>query len=139
MPNSKSKYGDYKLNMIIKMDIFVHIASCTLMVLVMRHVLPCGGFKLIFDMDQEVLWISAGDGKRKETFEVKGPLELFGFGSGDFAEGPNAQDIQSDLTGRWLAYNIKSSEELCILEADRRLPGQIKKMDLFGKDAGTCL
>ncbi len=107
--------------------------------LVMRHILPCGGFKLIFDMDQEVLWVATGDGKKKETFEVKGPLELFGFGSGDFAEGPNARDIQSDLTGRWLAYNIKSSEELCILEADRRLPEHIRKMDLFGKATETHL
>lgn len=109
------------------------------MVFVMRHVLPCGGFKLIFDVDQESLWVCAGDGKKKETFEMKGPLELFGFGSGDFAEGPNAKDIQTDLTGRWLAYNIKSSEELCIVEADRRLPEHIKKMDMFGSATETCL
>ncbi len=79
------------------------------------------------------MWITAGDGRKRDTFEAKGPLELFGFGSGDFAEGPNARDIQSDLTGRWLGFNITSQDELCILEPDRRLPDHIRKMDFFGK------
>ena len=116
---------------------FTHCLVEKTVLKLMRHILPCGGFKLIFDMDQEVLWIAVGDGKKKETFEAKAPLELFGFGSGDFAEGPNARDIQSDLTGRWLAYNINTSDDHCILEADRRLPDHVKKMDMFGKAAGT--
>ena len=99
----------------------------------LRHVLACGSFKLVYDLDQEILWVAAAEGKKKESFEVKGPCELFGFGSGDYLEGPAARDVQSDLTGRWISFKLTSGEEWCILEADRRLPDHIKKMDIFGK------
>jgi len=69
----------------------------------------------------------------RETFEVKGPCELFGFGSGDFVEGPEAKDVQSDTTGRWFSFLVKDDSDLCILEADKRLPDHIRKMDIFGK------
>ncbi|CAK9023126.1 Uncharacterized protein SCF082_LOCUS16076 [Durusdinium trenchii] len=96
--------------------------------------LACGSFKLIYDLKQEVLWAVACDGKkRSDSFEMKGPCELFGFGSGDFCEGPDAKDVQSDLSGRWVSFKVNSGDELCILEPDRRLPDHIRKMDLFGK------
>lgn len=98
-----------------------------------RYSLPCGTFKLTYDCDQEVLWVSTADNKKKDNFQVKGPIELFGFGSGDFVEGPTARDVQSDLTGRWVAFMVASGQEYCILESDRRLPDHIKKMDIFGK------
>eukprot|EP00438_Fugacium_kawagutii_P015340 Skav217456 [mRNA] locus=scaffold1289:122745:123968:- [translate_table: standard] len=99
-----------------------------------KCVLVCGSFKLVYDVQQEVLWVAASDGKkRSETFEMRGPAELFGFGSGDFCEGPTAKDVQSDLTGRWVSFNMSSANDLCILEADKRLPEHIRKMDLFGK------
>ena len=98
-----------------------------------RHVLGCGTFRLVYDGDQEVLWIGAAEGKKKDSFEAKGPLEVFGFRSGDFLEGPNAKDVQVDLTGRWLSFAISSTSDYCILEADRRLPDHIKKIDIFGK------
>lgn len=95
--------------------------------------LACGNFKLVYDEDQENLWIAAGDGKKKETFEITGPSELFGFGSGDFLDGPAARDVQSDLSGRWVGFKLSLGTENCILEADRRLPDHIRKMDIFGK------
>ncbi|CAK9107144.1 Uncharacterized protein SCF082_LOCUS49885 [Durusdinium trenchii] len=98
-----------------------------------KLVLNCGTFKLVYDSDQDILWAGAADGKKKDTFEAKGPLELFGFGSGDFLEGPDAKDVQQDLTGRWLTFKLESGSEHCILEADRRLPDHVKKMDIFGK------
>lgn len=104
---------------------------------VLRLVLNCGTFKLVYDSDQDILWAGAADGKKKDTFEAKGPLELFGFGSGDFLEGPDAKDVQQDLTGRWLTFKLESGSEHCILEADRRLPDHVKKMDIFGK-ASQC-
>lgn len=89
---------------------------------------------MVYDVQQEVLWVAASDGKkRSETFEMRGPCELFGFGSGDFCEGPDAKDVQTDLTGRWVSFNMSSANDLCILEADKRLPEHIRKMDLFGK------
>lgn len=100
----------------------------------LRLALACGSFKLIYDLKQEVLWAVACDGKkRSDSFEMKGPCELFGFGSGDFCEGPDAKDVQSDLSGRWVSFKVNSGDELCILEPDRRLPDHIRKMDLFGK------
>ena len=101
----------------------------------MRHLLSCGTFKLIYDCDQDALWVTS-EGRKKDTFDVKGPVELFGFGSGDFLEGPAARDVQSDLTGRWVTFRVTSGTEACILEADRRLPDHIKKMDIFGKVTG---
>ena len=103
---------------------------------VLRHILPCGTFKLIYDCDQDVLWVLS-EGKKKDSFEVKGPVELFGFGSGDFLEGPAARDVQSDLGGRWVTFKVTSGSESCILEPDRRLPDHIKKMDIFGKVIGS--
>ena len=100
--------------------------------------LGCGTFRLVYDIDQETLWVAAGEGKKQDNFEVKAPLEVFGFGSGDFLEGPNAKDVQSDLTGRWLSFSISSPTEYCIMEADRRLPDHIKKIDIFGKVCWLC-
>ena len=51
-------------------------------------------------------------------------------------KGQNAKDVQSDLTGRWVSYNISSSDDYCILEPDRRLPEHIRKLDVFGKVPG---
>ncbi len=95
----------------------------------------CGSFRLTYDCQQDILWVCAAETKKRdrETFEVKGPVELFGFGSGDFVEGPEAKDVQSDTTGRWFSFQVKDDLDLCILEADKRLPDHIRKMDIFGK------
>ena len=99
--------------------------------------LCCGAFKLIYDVQQEALWAAANEGKKQaSSFEMRGPTELFGFGSGDFCEGPDAKDVQSDLTGRWVSFSISSSDDHCILEPDRRLPEHIRKLDVFGKVPG---
>ncbi|CAK9059568.1 Uncharacterized protein SCF082_LOCUS31538 [Durusdinium trenchii] len=97
--------------------------------------LSCGNYRLIYDKGQDTLWLGAEDPKKKdvESIEVSGPCELFGFGSGDFAEGPEAADIMSDVTGRWLCYKVTSCTDECILEVDKRLPDHIRKSDVFGK------
>eukprot|EP00435_Cladocopium_sp_Y103_P053758 s494_g17.t1 len=95
--------------------------------------LSCGAFRLVYDPQQDSLWICGNDSKKRDSFEVKGPVELFGFGSGDFVEGPEAQDVQSDVTGRWLGYKVALASEFCILEPDRRLPQHIRALDIWGK------
>ena len=101
----------------------------------LRVVLACGNFRLIYDKDQETLWLG-GDGRKpkdQETFEISGPIELFGFGSGEFGEGPTAKDVMSDVQGRWLGYKVQAPSEECILEPDRRLPEHVRNSDIFGK------
>ena len=96
--------------------------------------LSCGTFGLIYDLDKDTLWLGAdGKTKEKESFEISGPLELFGFGSGDYAEGPEATDIMSDVQSRWLCFRIASEREEMILEADKRLPEHIRKSDISGR------
>ena len=102
----------------------------------LRLVLACGNVRFVYDCKEDNLWICGNDSKKKETFEVKGPLEVFGFGSGDFVEGPEASDVQSDVTGRWIAFKISLPSELCILKADRRLPQHIRSLDMFNKATG---
>ena len=72
-------------------------------------------------------------GLEKKQAAAIGPCELFGFGSGDFAIGPEASDIMGDSSGRWLNYLVKSGSEHCVVEADKRLPEHIKKADFFNK------
>ncbi|CAK9109458.1 unnamed protein product [Durusdinium trenchii] len=95
--------------------------------------LPCGNFRLVYDIQQDKLWLCGNEAKKRESFEVKGPIELFGFGSSDFVEGPEAQDVQSDLTGRWISFKVNQASELCVLEPDRRLPQHIRSLDIWNK------
>lgn len=104
-----------------------------LVVLPRRLCLSCGTFRLVYDKELGDLWICP-DGRKKDlSVEAKGPAELFGFGSGQFAEGPEAKDIMSDIGGRWLCFNISSGNEHCIIESDKRLPEHIRGSDVFGK------
>lgn len=93
-------------------------------------VLPCGNFKLIYDKEADQLWPCTDDKKGKST--AVGPAELFSFGSGGFASGPEATDVMSDSSGRWINFALQSDKDLCIVEADRRLSEHIKKADIFG-------
>ena len=95
---------------------------------------------MVYDKDEEALWIKPHEQRSSESIEVKGPQELFGFGSGNFAEGAEAKDVMSDLGGRWVSFNVTSGEEMCILESDRRLPDSVKKADIFQKagDKKNC-
>ena len=101
----------------------------------LRIVLTCGSFRLIYDQENENLWLGS-DGKKpadKDSFEVSGPAELFGVGAGEYAEGPAAKDIMSDVQGRWFAFNVRSEMEECIIEADKRLAEHIRSSSIFGK------
>ena len=99
-----------------------------------RLILSCGTYRLIYDMQAESLFVALEPSKKNASLEV-GPAELFGFGSGDFAEGPEASDIMSDLGGRWVAYKLSSDEECFVAEADKRLADHVRSCDVFGKVA----
>eukprot|EP00435_Cladocopium_sp_Y103_P070852 s13_g36.t1 len=73
--------------------------------------LTCGTCRLVYDIKEDALWIAGSENKRRETFEVQAPLELFGFGSGDYVEGPEASDVQSDVTGRWISFKVLSYKD----------------------------
>ncbi len=99
-----------------------------------RLVLNCGTFRLIYDVGQEELFLALDEkaAKKHSSLEI-GPTELFGFGSGDFAEGPEAGDIMSDVGGRWFAYKLLSEADFLIAESDKRLPDHVRSCDIFGK------
>lgn len=101
----------------------------------LRLCLTCGTCRLIYDVKEDALWIAGTENKKRDVFEVQAPLELFGFGSGDYVEGPEATDVQSDVSGRWISFKVGESSELCVLEADKRLPQHIRSLDIFGKVA----
>ena len=97
---------------------------------------------LPYDVQEQSLYIGL-DIKSKKKADANAaaeiqPLELLGFGSGDFAEGPEAGDIMGDITGRWLSYALGASSEQVILEVDKRLPEHIRKSDIFGKARASC-
>ena len=100
----------------------------------MRLVLACGTFGLIYDREQESLHLHLEEktAKKNASLEVAS-CELFGFGSGEYAEGPEAGDIMSDVAGRWLNFKLASGSESFIAEADKRLADHIRSSDLFGK------
>ena len=99
-----------------------------------RLVLSCGTFRLIYDGQAESLFLALESSKKNASLEI-GPAELFGFGSGDYAEGPEANDIMSDLGGRWVAFKLSSEEECFVAEADKRLADHVRSCDIFGKVA----
>ena len=99
-----------------------------------RLVLNCGTYRLIYDGQAESLFVALEPSKKNASLEI-GPTELFGFGSGDYAEGPEASDIMSDLGGRWVAFKLSSEEECFVAEADKRLADHVRSCDLFGKVA----
>jgi hypothetical protein len=101
----------------------------------LRLCLTCGTCRLIYDVKEDALWIAGTENKKRDVFEVQAPLELFGFGAGDYVEGPEAADVQSDVSGRWISFKVGESSELCVLEADKRLPQHIRSLDIFGKVA----
>lgn len=102
--------------------------------------LSCGTFRLVYDVQQESLFLAVEEktAKKQATLEVT-MTELFGFGSGEFAEGPEACDIMGDSAGRWVAYKLSSDSDFLIVEQDKRLPDHIKSCDIFGKVSGLKL
>ncbi|CAK9088334.1 Uncharacterized protein SCF082_LOCUS41712 [Durusdinium trenchii] len=55
-----------------------------------KATLSCGSFRLVLDKDGDSVWI-APEKKGESDVTVAGPVELCGFGSGDFATGPESQ------------------------------------------------
>ena len=93
--------------------------------------LQCGNFRVVCDREKEQLWLAV-DGKQEPSTSI-GPIELFSFGSGSFLQGPEASDTTSDTSGRWLGFLVFSGKDLCVVEADKRLPSHIKSAEFIGK------
>lgn len=54
-----------------------------------RCVLSCGSFKLLYDKAGDALWmLREAKGSEATDVNMSGPMELCGFGSGDFVSGP---------------------------------------------------
>ena len=79
------------------------------------------------------LWLCTD--KDADSVKVNSSSELCGFGSGDWAQGGEATDVMSDTspTGRWLPFLIRSLHDTCIVEMDKRLPDNLKKVDIYNK------
>ena len=85
-----------------------------------------GSFSLHLDEAEGQLWI----GCSVAPYTVPMNTELFGFGSGDFAKGSEAQDLMT-ADGRWLRYFMDTPESLVILEKQRKTPRSFGKRSLF--------
>lgn len=96
----------------------------------LRLTLPCGPVGLTWLPKDESLYIHA---ERTTTVE---PMEVFGFGSGDFAKQTEAVDVMQDTDGRWISYSMNENS-LVILEAQRQLPEHIKSLPSVNTAAWT--
>ena len=67
--------------------------------------------------------------------------ELFGFGSGEICQGATATDIAAAEDSRFFMYDMSGSwdDTLCICEADRKLPGDIKCLPVWNKASGRSI
>ena len=59
--------------------------------------------------------------------------ELFGFGSGDFVKGGEANDLMSAAEARWLRYAFEKGDDLVILEKQRSSPEHLGGASFFNK------
>ena len=96
-----------------------------------RITLNAGSFSLHLDEKQGQLWI----GCSTAPHTVQDHTELFGFGSGEFVKGSEAQDIMT-ADGRWLRYFIESSDAMVILEKQRKTPDHLEHAAFFNKVLG---
>ena len=87
-----------------------------------------GELSLFFDKASSALWIG-GDSPGK----VPASTELLGYGSGDIQDGPTAADLISDPSGRWFVYELSTFTTQIIVEADRKLPSEIRSLPVFQK------
>eukprot|EP00435_Cladocopium_sp_Y103_P035840 s1440_g9.t1 len=85
--------------------------------------LNAGSFSLHLDENQGQLWIGCSTAEH---------TELFGFGSGEFAKGSEAQDLMT-ADGRWLRYYMDSSDAMVILEKQRKTPDHLENAAFFNK------
>lgn len=99
-----------------------------------RTSLNAGSFVLYLSDKDASLWIGCS-----AAVTVEANTELWGFGSGDFAKGSEGADMMSDTSaeGRWLLYGLQSSDELLILEKQRKTPEHLESAGFFNK-ADLC-
>lgn len=77
-----------------QVDIGFQTCSATMFSL-LRVTLTSGNFKLVLDKKEDVLWI--GSDKPSTSIEIAAHTELWGFGSGDFAQ--NNESWLSSIKG----------------------------------------
>ena len=115
-----------------KNNIKLNLKTCFLLFQPSRITLNAGSFSLHLDEAEGQLWI----GCSVAPYTVPMNTELFGFGSGDFAKGSEAQDLMT-ADGRWLRYFMDTPESLVILEKQRKTPDHLENAAFFNKDHGS--
>lgn len=65
-------------------------------------------------------------------FTVQQYTDLFGFGSGDFVKGSEAQDAMAS-DGRWLRFILESGDDMIVLEKQRKTPEHLESATFFNK------
>ena len=91
-----------------------------------------GSFSLHLDEHEGQLWVGCSTAE----YTVPQHTELFGFGSGDFIKGSEAQDVMT-ADGRWVRYFMDSNEALIILEKQRKTPDHLESATFFNKAPRT--
>lgn len=87
-----------------------------------------GSFSLHLNENAGQLWVGCSTAE----YTVPQHTELFGFGSGDFLKGSEAQDVMT-ADGRWVRYFMDSNEALIILEKQRKTPDHLESATFFNK------
>ena len=88
---------------------------------------------LFWDKDSGTLWIGSD-----KAVGLPAESEILGYGAGEFHEGPTAADVMSDASGRWFMYDLKDLCQPIIVEADRKLPAEIRSLPVFNKVQCLC-
>ncbi|CAJ1461056.1 unnamed protein product [Effrenium voratum] len=86
-----------------------------------RITLACGQFSLSWAPDAQALHAFSD-----KQVTVASLTELFGFGSGDFVQSGEADDVMSDVRGKRWEFNLTNPDCLAILEPDRKLPDHLR-------------
>ncbi|CAE7817627.1 unnamed protein product [Symbiodinium sp. CCMP2592] len=90
----------------------------------------CGDVALYYDSDDNTLWVGSD-----RICAIPPKTEWFGFGSGNFVDGPTAKDVLSDANGRWYRYSLAGalSDVTVIFECDRKLPEELKSLPMWNQ------
>ena len=93
-----------------------------------RITLACGQFSLSWAPDAQALHAFSD-----KQVTVASLTELFGFGSGDFVQSGEADDVMSDVRGKRWEFNLTNPDCLAILEPDRKLPDHLRGVGALNK------
>ncbi|CAE7240032.1 unnamed protein product [Symbiodinium sp. CCMP2592] len=90
----------------------------------------CGDVTLYYDTEENTLWVGSD-----RICGIPPKAEWFGFGAGDFLDGPTAKDIVSDSNGRWYVYSLSGplADTIVIFESDRKLSEELKALPVWNQ------